>query len=110
QQMQLTMKPYNTDELKMLVQVIIRRLDQTQAAAVRDREQFTHHSSLFGEARQCYGPAADQYAFLGYHNGSIKPSIFSYAGDYLGFTGYYNPFTGEAQVNTTVPVFVQPFT
>jgi hypothetical protein len=31
-------------------------------------------------------------------------------GDYLGYTGYYNPFTGEAQVNTTVPVFVQPFT
>jgi hypothetical protein len=31
-------------------------------------------------------------------------------GNYLGFTGYYNPFTGEAQVNTTVPVFVRPFT
>ena len=36
--------------------------------------------------------------------------MFSYLGDYLGYTGYYNPFTGEAQVNTTVPVFVQPFT
>jgi hypothetical protein len=110
QQMQLTMKPYSTDELKMLVQVIIRRLDQTQAAAVRDRAYFNRHSLLFQEARQSYGPAADQYAFLGYNNGSIKPSIFSYMGDYLGFTGYYNPFTGEAQVNTTVPVFVQPFT
>ncbi len=29
-------------------------------------------------------------------------------GNYLGFTGYYNPFTGEAQVNTTVPQFLLP--
>ncbi len=36
--------------------------------------------------------------------------MYSYLGNYLGFTGYYNPFTGEAQVNTTVPLFVQPFT
>ena len=26
------------------------------------------------------------------------------------FLGYYNPFTGEAQVNTNVPAFVIPFT
>jgi hypothetical protein len=24
--------------------------------------------------------------------------------------GYYNPFTGEVQVNTTIPVFLQPYT
>jgi hypothetical protein len=28
---------------------------------------------------------------------------------YLGYSGYYNPFTGEAQVNTTIPIFLQPF-
>ena len=32
------------------------------------------------------------------------------AGNYLGFLGYYNPFTGEAQVNTKVPAFIIPFT
>ena len=31
-------------------------------------------------------------------------------GNYSGFLGYYNPFTGEAQVNTKVPVFTIPFT
>ena len=49
-------------------------------------------------------------SLFSYRYPSIKPSIFSYLGDYLGFLGYYNPFTGEAQVNTTVPVFTQPFT
>ena len=28
----------------------------------------------------------------------------------MGFSGYYNPFSGEAQVNTTIPAFLLPFT
>ena len=34
---------------------------------------------------------------------SVKPSLFSYPGLYIGFAGYYNPFTGEAQVNMLDP-------
>ena len=44
-----------------------------------------------------------------YHTISIKPSMWGWLGNYTGFTGYYNPFTGEAQVNTTVPEFLQPY-
>ena len=40
---------------------------------------------------------------------SLKPSLWGWLGNYSGFTGYYNPFTGEAQINTTVPEFLQPF-
>ena len=36
--------------------------------------------------------------------------MWSWLGNNMGFTGYYNPFTGEAQVNTLVPKFLQPFT
>jgi hypothetical protein len=35
--------------------------------------------------------------------------LYSYLGNYLGFQGYYNPFSGEAQVNTTIPPMLQPF-
>jgi hypothetical protein len=28
---------------------------------------------------------------------------------HLGIQGYYNPFTGEAQVNSFLPAFMQPF-
>ena len=35
--------------------------------------------------------------------------MFSYLGNYLGFQGYYNPFSGEGQVNTTIPRFLEPF-
>jgi hypothetical protein len=40
---------------------------------------------------------------------SIKPSLFGTFGNYMGYSGYYNPFSGEAQVNTTVPGFLIPF-
>lgn len=42
-------------------------------------------------------------------NRSLKPSLWAWLGNYSGFTGYYNPFTFEAQVNTEVPVFLQPY-
>ena len=58
---------------------------------------------------EAYDEAAKQYSFLKYHPKSIKPSLFSYLGNYLGFQGYYNPFSGEGQVNTTVPRFLEPF-
>jgi hypothetical protein len=44
-----------------------------------------------------------------YEPASLKTSLWGWLGNYSGFTGYYNPFTGEAQVNTTVPKFLQPF-
>ena len=47
---------------------------------------------------------------LYYHNPSVKFSFYGYLANYMGFSGYYNPFSGEAQVNTTIPRFVQPFT
>lgn len=43
---------------------------------------------------------------LGLH---VKPSVFGYSLQYLGIQGYYNPFTGEAQINKHLPDFMIPF-
>lgn len=40
---------------------------------------------------------------------SAKPSIYGYFMQYLGIQGYYNPFTGEAQVNRFLPSYMLPF-
>ncbi|MDI9319406.1 MAG: DUF3810 family protein [Phycisphaerales bacterium] len=40
---------------------------------------------------------------------SAKASLFASALDYLGIEGYFNPFTGEAQVNKQSPHFMQGF-
>lgn len=40
---------------------------------------------------------------------SFKASLFGEAANYMGIQGYYNPFTGESQINTHTPEFIIPF-
>ena len=108
--MQLQLKPYTTEELHKVMEVIVQRLHSTSEKSLQTRDNYQRKPALFGEAYRDYQLAKPVYPHLSYTNKSVKASLFSYLGDYLGYTGYYNPFTGEAQVNTTVPVFVQPFT
>lgn len=39
----------------------------------------------------------------------IKPAIFGNLLEYSGVHGYYNPFTGEGQINKNLPSFLLPF-
>lgn len=39
----------------------------------------------------------------------VKASVFGYLMQYFGIQGYYNPWTGEAQVNHYLPAFMLPF-
>jgi hypothetical protein len=41
---------------------------------------------------------------------SIKSSLFTPLINYSGVSGYYNPFTGEAQINSAIPKLSMPFT
>ncbi|MDQ2751697.1 MAG: DUF3810 domain-containing protein [Bacteroidota bacterium] len=50
-----------------------------------------------------------QFPFISYQNKSVKSSFYNIIGNYLGFSGYYNPFSGEAQVNTSLPKFLLPY-
>ena len=50
------------------------------------------------------------FPHLEYHPKSIKKSLMSYPLTYLGFSGYLNPFTNEAQVDGLIPVYKFPTT
>jgi Protein of unknown function (DUF3810) len=109
-QLQLEVKPYSTGELTDLVQVIAERLNVLDSASLSRRGELKSKGKLFSGAIQSYGSLAAQDPRFAYPSPSVKPSVFSYLGNYLGFGGYYNPFSGEAQVNTTLPLFTQPYT
>jgi hypothetical protein len=106
----LTVTPYDAHEVDTLVVTLIDRMNALRAGSVAERNPLHHKRTLFISSFKAYQDPSGEVPFLKYGGRSVKPSVFSYLGNYLGFTGYYNPFTGEAQVNTTVPVFVQPFT
>jgi Protein of unknown function (DUF3810) len=109
-QLSLHMTRYTTGELDTLTAVLESRLNH-YASVVKpsQRDSLYSKSNLFRASYEAYRLAHDAYPFLRYQPSSIKPSIYSYIGNYFGFEGYYNPFSGEGQVNTTVPVFEQPF-
>ena len=60
--------------------------------------------------QKAYGSLETKFQFLAYKSPSFKSSLFGVLGNYMGYGGYYNPFSGEAQVNDKMPVFVLPFT
>ncbi|KDN55974.1 DUF3810 domain-containing protein [Flavobacterium seoulense] len=57
-----------------------------------------------------YKALGTQYPFFAYSNLSIKKSLFSLPLTYMGFGGYLNPFTNEAQVNYLMPMHNFPTT
>jgi Protein of unknown function (DUF3810) len=109
-QLGLDVKKYSVSDLDTLTSALQAKLN-TYALTVTagQRDSLNKKSRLFAEAAHSYEQASLKFSFLHYSPRSVKPSLFSYLGNYLGFQGYYNPFTGEAQVNTTVPRFIEPF-
>ncbi|TDD96939.1 DUF3810 domain-containing protein [Flavobacterium cellulosilyticum] len=57
-----------------------------------------------------YKRLSNQYPFFTYTHPSVKKSLFSVPLTYMGFAGYLNPFTNEAQVNYLMPMFNSPTT
>ena len=109
-QLGLDVKKYSLADLDTLTTVIQSRLNYYAGFVTEaQRDSFDRKKRLFAGATEAYGELGKKYPFLKYNPKSIKPSIYSYFGNYLGFQGYYNPFSGEGQVNTTIPRFLEPF-
>ncbi|MBO6880431.1 DUF3810 domain-containing protein [Winogradskyella sp.] len=64
----------------------------------------------FDKVPNGYEKLSEEYPHLYYEPKSIKKSIYSTALTYMGFSGYLNPFTNEAQVNGLVPTYKFPTT
>lgn len=110
QSLELRSTAYTLEELTDIMQLLSSRLNTLYAAATKARPALQKKRTLFTEAIHSYTNLAAEHSKFEYETRSLKPSLYSYLGNYLGFTGYYNPFTGEAQVNTTVPLYIRPFT
>ncbi|MCP9749412.1 DUF3810 domain-containing protein [Ferruginibacter sp. HRS2-29] len=109
-QLGLKMEKYSQDDLKMLNGLLVAKINSSKAVLIRQQRNYPNNDSLIAEVKNAYDQLAQQYPYLVYEHVSLKPSIWGWLGNYAGFSGYYNPFTGEAQLNTTMPRFLLPYT
>jgi hypothetical protein len=109
-QLGIQVKRYSMEELNTLTSTLQNRLNEYASQVTEmQRDSFNKKRRLFVLSSDAYKHVSVQYPFLKYKPVSVKPSLFSYLGNYLGFQGYYNPFSGEAQANTTIPRFLEPY-
>ena len=108
-QLRFDKKPYSTNELAELDSLLVQRINLTKRAWIRSGAVYPDNAEMFRKTKEAYANLQKSYAWLDYSRVSLKPSMFGWLGNYIGFTGYYNPFSGEAQVNTTVPKFLRPY-
>ncbi|WP_276502628.1 DUF3810 domain-containing protein [Terrimonas pollutisoli] len=109
-QLGIEVRKYSLSDIDSLTSVLQLRVNEyADSASEVQRDSFAKKRDLFRESSHAYEVISKKLPFLAYRPVSVKPSLFSYLGNYLGFQGYYNPFSGEAQVNTTVPRFLEPF-
>ena len=109
-QLGLAVRTYSKEELLQLTQVLQQRLNVNAAQVdTVKRLELNRNARLIDEGVKNFETLSSQYPFLTYRPVSVKASLFSPVGHYFGFSGYFNPFTSEAQMNTSEPVFVKPF-
>jgi len=109
-QMQLRVHRYSTGELEQLTMVLAGKVNALDSMARMNRAALERSRNVFRGAIAAYDSLAVEDNRFHYPSPSVKSSLFGYIGLYLGYSGYYNPFTGEAQVNTWQLGFTQPYT
>ena len=108
-QLDMRMEKYKPGDLKEINAVLVEKINVSKKILVDTKTVYPSNEALFNMVSDVYKNVSARYPFLAYQPPSVKSSMWGWLGNYTGFTGYYNPFTGEAQLNTTVPKFLQPF-
>lgn len=108
-QLQLSKKQYSTQELREITCEILDKLNDARLVLGDSNYQYPPNKVIYHQAFDAYQTTKTSFQFLDYQNFSVKPSLLSTMVSYAGYSGYYNPFSGEAQLNTDLPKFITPF-
>lgn len=107
-------KEYSIDELEVFTMQLIEKTNSIQYEITKNdsAKVVVPYSSqeIFDLSVKSYTETEKHFPFLKYQKKSIKASLISTPLSYMGFGGYLNPFTNEAQVNDCLPKYNFPTT
>ncbi len=77
---------------------------------LNDSDFKVNNNVIYQDAAKAIGNLSKQsVSYTSYHP-KAKSAMLTWATNYMETAGYYNPFTGESQVNYQMPIFLRPFT
>lgn len=105
-------REYTEAELMEFTQYLIAQSNQLQMELTGDSISPVHipysRSEIFNRTVQAYEQLQKTYPDFAYAHPSLKSSLYSFPLTVMGYGGYLNPFTNEAQVNGLTPLFRMP--
>lgn len=108
QRLNLRDTTFTVADMKTVTCIIIDSANATRAR-ITHADTIQDNAAIYNTAVSAIKKiSADSVNFRTYHP-HIKSSLLSPLMNYLGTSGYYNPFTTEAQMNYQMPVFERPF-
>jgi hypothetical protein len=108
-QLKIKEEKNNIEDLKNINRVLVEKVNEERLALGQGKVDYPLYPQIFKEAQLSYTISSAEFPFLNYDTPSIKRSLYGRLGNFFGFLGYYNPFTGEAQLNLTMPRFLIPY-
>ena len=108
----VTARKSTVEELKATEEFFVDRLIQLEGGVKRDAEggYDEDRDEIFALADSIYEGVSAKYSFLGRFPAWPKPLVISKLMSALNYTGFYFPFTGEANINTDQPAALLPST
>lgn len=110
----ITELDYSTEELNDFTHQLIGKLNHLQIIiTLNDTLKVKiplSKNDIYNKVENGYAKLSENYPQFTYKTKSTKHSIISLPLTYMGFSGYLNPFTGEAQVNSLMPKANYPST
>ncbi len=105
-------RDYSDADLYVFTEKLIVKTNTIQYQITKNRNlkvtNLYSQDSIFEMSQNGYDNLGNQYSFFNYKIPSRKKSLFSLPLTYMGFGGYLNPFTNEAQVNYKLPMVSFP--
>ncbi|MFT5761561.1 MAG: hypothetical protein ACI8WA_000678 [Polaribacter sp.] len=105
---------YTTEQLTEVSENIIKRLNETHLLITKNDsikvENPYSQKEMYQKAISGYSNLTYEYPQFTYSFKSVKNSLMSFIQTYNGTSGYFNPLTGEAQVNDMIPKNGYPHT
>lgn len=99
---------YTTEELVKVTHILTERLNRIHLKYTKNENKELrvpyNLESVFKTAPEGYYAIKDIHEDFTYLNPTVKTSVFSKGLTYMGFSGYLNPFTNEAQINGLMPI------